>query len=412
MPNSKAQTKWRSKRFEKINNGPLKNIKVIDLSRLVAGNMTSLQLADFGAEVIKVEPLPTGDPLRAWKQAGQASYWKVYSRNKKSIGLDFWSPDFKEIISGLIKTSDVMIENFRPGTLEKMGLSFEKIQKINPKLILLRISGFGQTGPYSSRPGFGTLVESMSGFAHRNGELDGGPLLPPLALADMISGLYGSNAILMALRARDQTEKGQIIDLALLDAMVSILGPEAFDYKLTGKPKKRIGNQSNTAAPRNVYQTKDDQFLSISASTPKMAERLFEAIGRQDMIKDARYNTNEKRLKNRDVVDSVVADWIAARNKEEVLETLINASVTIAPLYSISDIVSDPHFIEREIYTEIPDKDFGSIPVHKPVPTMSNTPASFRMGAPSLGQHTTEILLSAGFYPEKIQHFFERKSIK
>ena len=412
MNNSTKKSNWKYNDFKTKNVGPLKGIKVLDLSRVVAGNMTSLQLADFGAEVIKVEPLPDGDPLRAWRQGGESTFWKVYSRNKKSIGLDFRSPDFREIVAHLIKNSDVMIENFRPGTLEKMGFGYERLTHINPKLILLRISGFGQTGTYTSRPGFGTLVESMSGFAHKNGELNGGPLLPPLALADMISGLYGSNAILMALRARDTSGEGQIIDLALLDAMVSVLGPEALDYKLIGKPKERIGNQSSTSAPRNVYKTKDGHFLSISASTPKMAARLFESIGHGEMNKDERFNTNEGRLKHRDIVDQTVAKWIVERNKNEVLKTLMEADVTIAPLYSIVDITTDPHFIEREVYSEIPDDDLGTIPVHKPVPDLSNTPATFRNAAPEIGQDTTEILLAAGFKEKQIQQFIKRKSIK
>ena len=412
MNNSTKKSNWKYSNFKTKNVGPLKGIRVLDLSRVVAGNMTSLQLADFGAEVIKVEPLPDGDPLRTWKQGGESTFWKVYSRNKKSIGLDFRSPDFKEIFSHLIMSSDVMIENFRPGTLEKMGFGFDILKQINPKLILLRISGFGQTGAYKSRPGFGTLVESMSGFAHKNGELNGGPLLPPLALADMISGLYGSNAILMALRARDASGKGQIIDLALLDAMVSVLGPEALDYELVGKPKERLGNQSSTSTPRNVYETKDGYFLSISASTPKMAARLFDTIGHGEMNEDRRFNTNEGRLRHRDIVDQTVAEWIAKRNKNEVLKALVEADVTVAPLYSIADITSDPHFVEREIYSEIPDDDLGKIPVHKPVPDLSDTPATFRNAAPKIGQDTTEILLAVGFKEKRINQFFERKSIK
>ena len=412
MDSSTKKSNWKHKSFKTTNVGPLKDIRVLDLSRVVAGNMTSLQLADFGAEVIKVEPLPDGDPLRTWRQGGASTFWKVYSRNKKSIGLDFRSPDFNEIISQLIKNSDIMIENFRPGTLEKMGFDFDRLQQINQKLILLRVSGFGQTGQYTSRPGFGTLVESMSGFASKNGELNGGPLLPPLALADMISGLYGSNAIMMALRAREQNGKGQMIDLALLDAMVSVLGPEALDYKLVGKPKDRIGNQSSTSVPRNVYETKDGHFLSISASTPKMAARLFDSIGHGEMNEDRRFNTNEGRLKYRDIVDQTVAKWILERDKSEVLRVLVDADVTVAPLYSIADITLDPHFVEREVYSEIPDDDLESIPVHKPVPVLSETPATFRNAAPKIGQNTTEILLAAGFKEKQIKQFFERRSIK
>ena len=382
------------------------------MSRLVAGNMASLQLADFGAEVIKIEPLPAGDPLRSWKQGGETTFWKVYARNKKSIGLDFRSSDFPDIMTGLIKTADVLIENFRPGTLEKMGLGLDRLHALNPGLILLRVSGFGQTGPYSARPGFGTLVESMSGFAHRNGERGGGPLLPPLALADMISGLYGANAVSMALRARDRNGKGQMIDLALLDSIVSVLGPEALDFQITGTPKQRIGNQSNIAIPRNVYETSDGHFLSISASTPQMAARLFDTIGRADMNDDPRFNNNEARMQHRAIVDGVVADWIAARTRDEVMTVFVAAGVTIAPLYSIADIRHDPHFIDREIYSDIPDDDLGTIPVHKPVPTLSDTPASLRMAAPKLGQHSREILQSAGFDTNSVTGFFDRNSIK
>ena len=412
MKTPQPKTSWKKTNFETKNLGPLKGIRVLDLSRLVAGNMTSLQLADFGAEVIKVEPLPNGDPLRSWKQAGKSTFWKIYARNKKSIGIDFRSKEFLEIISRLIEVSDVMIESFRPGTLEKMGLSLDQLHSINPGLVLLRISGFGQTGPYSSRPGFGTLVESMSGFAHRNGESGGGPLLPPLALADMISGLYGSNAILMALRSRDKCGTGQMIDLSLLDSIISVLGPEALDYKLTGKPKSRIGNQSNLSIPRNVYQTFDHHFLSISASIPQMAARLFETIGRGDMNQDKRYNTNEARLNNRDAVDSIVADWISNRTKDDVMKTFIEAGVTIAPLYSIADIAKDQHFIDRKIYSEIPDDDLGTIPVHKAVPSLSSTPASFRSAAPVLGEHSRELLSLVGFDKTRIKDLIDENKIK
>ena len=403
---------WKKAAFETENNGPLRGIRVLDMSRLVAGNMASLQLADFGAEVIKIEPLPTGDPLRSWRQGGEATFWKVYARNKKSLGLDFRSSDFPEIMNSLLKTADVLIESFRPGTLEHMGFGIQKIHSFNPGLILLRVSGFGQSGPYSERPGFGTLVESMSGFAHRNGEFGGGPLLPPLALADMISGLYGANAVSMALIARGRDGCGQEIDLALLDSIVSILGPEALDYSLTGRPKPRIGNQSNMAIPRNIYKTKDGYFLSISASTPQMAARLFSTIGHEHMNNDDRFSTNDARMKNREMVDSVVSSWIAARSRDEVMGVFVTAGVTIAPLYSIADICDDPHFIEREIYSEIPDEELGSIPMHKPVPTFYQTPASFRMAAPKLGEHSQEIMQSAGFDKLTIEDFIKRGSVK
>ena len=392
-------------------NSPLSDLTILDISRLVAGNMTSLQLADFGANVIKVEPLPNGDPLRAWKKKGYSTFWKDYGRNKKSLALDFRKNGAIDILKELIKKADVLIESFRPGTLEKMGFSVEELHKLQPKLIILRVSGFGQNGPYSPRPGFGTLVEGMSGFAHRNGEVGGDPLLPPLALADMISGLYGSSAIMMAIYARDKHEFGQVIDLSLLDAMVSVLGPEAIDYQITGKPKPRVGNGSNTSSPRNAYKTSDGHYIAISASIQKTAERLFCTIGKAEMINDARFKTNDDRVTNRLLVDEIVGGWIKERSKKEVLTIFEKDGITAAPLFNIVDIQKDAHFIERGIYQEIPDEELGTIPIHSPVPRLSNTPSNIRFVSPKLGQNTQEILEFAGFSDDKINSFINNSVV-
>ncbi|MCR4265390.1 CaiB/BaiF CoA-transferase family protein [Nitratireductor sp. ZSWI3] len=398
-----AESAWKPVDYTPDARGPLSGLVVLDLSRLVAGNMTSLQMADFGAEVIKVEPLPAGDPLRAWKQAGHSTFWKVYGRNKKSIALDFRKDGAVDLLRRLIARADVMIESFRPGTLEKMGLGPDVLERDFPRLVLLRVSGFGQSGPYSPRPGFGTLVEGMSGFAHRNGEEGGDPLLPPLALADMISGLYGANAVMMALRARDQDGRGQVIDLSLLDAMVSVLGPEPLDYQITGRPKPRVGNGSNTSSPRNVYRTRDGHFIAISASIQKTAERLFRTIGRQDMIEDPRYATNEARVSRRPEVDAIVGGWIGERDRDEVLEIFERDGITAAPLYDIADIAADRHFVERGIFVSVPDADHGRIPTHAPLPRLSATPGALRGPAPALGAHSREILRSAGFDDAEIE---------
>ena len=240
-------------RFDASAKGPLDGIRVIDLSRLVAGNMLSLQLGDFGADVVKVEP-PQGDPLRDWKDDGHSLYWKTYGRNKRSIALNLRESADMEVLRALLDTADVFIENFRPGTLEQMGFAPDELLKRNGRLIVVRISGFGQTGPYAHLPGFGTIVEGMSGFAYRTGFPDREPVLPPLALADMIAGVYGANAVVTALFARERgLGQGQVIDLSLLEPMYSVLGPEAAIYKVTGKVKERAGSASNTASPRNVY---------------------------------------------------------------------------------------------------------------------------------------------------------------
>lgn len=394
---------WTRRDFAAAPSGPLVGLRVLDLSRLVAGNMTSLQLADFGADVVKVEPLPAGDPLRAWKQKGHSTFWKTYGRNKRSIGLDFRGDGAVDLLRDLMVGADVMIESFRPGTLEKMGLGSDVITRDFPRLILLRVSGFGQTGPYSKRPGFGTLVEGMSGFAHRNGEAAGDPLLPPLALADMISGLYGANAVMMALRSRDATGRGQTVDLSLLEAMVSVLGPEPLDYRLTGTPKPRVGNGSNTSSPRNVYRSLDGHFIAVSASIQSTAARLFRAIGHDEMNSDPRYATNEARVAHCGEVDAIVGGWMAERDRDEIVRFCDAEGITAAPLYSVGDIVTDRHFIEREIFTELPDVELGSVPTHTPLPRLSETPGNLWRPAPDLGEQGREILRDYGIADDRAE---------
>jgi len=388
---------WRAADWQPDATGPMSGVRVLDLSRLVAGNMTSLQLADFGADVLKVEPAPEGDPLRAWKQAGVSTFWKAYGRNKRSLALDFRAAGAGEVLARLIDAADVLIENFRPGTLQRMGLDPASLLARKPALVVLSISGFGQTGPYARRPGFGTLIEGMSGFAARNGEPGGAPLLPPLALADMIAGLYGANAVAMALRHRDAGHGGQVIDLSLLDAMASVLGPEPLDYRLTGKPKPRVGNGSNTSSPRNAYQTRDGAWIAVSGSMQSMAERLFRAIGRADMIDDPRFRRNADRVAHRAEVDAAVGAWFAARSKAEAMEVLGRAEVTAAPLYEVSDICADPHFIERGIFVDLPDAEIGTTTQHAPIPRLSASPGALRCPAPRLGQDTDAALAVVGF---------------
>ena len=382
--------------FDPDAKGPLAGVRVLDLSRLVAGNMVSLQLGDFGADVIKIEP-PKGDPLRAWKDEGLALYWKVYGRNKRSIVLDLRQAPDMQVLWQLIDTADVFIENYRPGTLEKMGLAPDILLKRNPRLIVVRVSGFGQTGPYAPQPGFGSLVEAMSGYADRTGFPDREPVLPPLALADMIAGLYGASATTMALLARDRGDgSGQVIDLSLLEPIFSVLGPEAAIYTLTGKVKKRSGSASNTSSPRNVYRCADDKYLALSGSTQSMAERIFETIGHKDLITDPRFATNADRVCNRAEVDRLVGDWFAAHDSEDALAIMREAGATVGPIYDISDIVTDPHFREREIIVDLEDDEFGALPMHNVVPRLSGTPGVFRYPAPTLGQHTADILAEIG----------------
>ncbi len=397
-----ASLHWPQRGFTPDAKGPLHGIRVLDLSRLVAGNMLSLQLADFGADVIKVEPYPAGDPLRAWTDAGVSAFWKVYARNKRSLALNFRAEGAAALLRRLMLASDAVIESFRPGTLEAMGLAPEQLLESNPKLIVVRIAGFGQTGPYSSKPGFGTLVEAMSGFASRNGHPDREPLLPPLALADMVAGLYGAFATTIALRAREQNGSGQVVDLSLLEPIVSILGPEAAAYALTGTPKPRVANGSTSVSPRNVYKTRDGGYIALSGSTQNMAERIFTAIGRPELINDPRYATNAERAKRRHEVDAIVGDWIGQRDRAEALAHFTRHGVTAAPIYDIADIHQDPHFKERGVYVSVPDRELGQIAMHDIIPRLSATPGALRRPAPALGADTREVLSELGLTAQEI----------
>lgn len=390
---------------------PLEGIRVLDLSRLVAGNMVSLQLADFGAEVIKIEDPRKGDPLRDWRTNNISVHWKVYARNKKSVTLNLRASEGMDLLRKLVATAHVFIENYRPGTLEEMGIGPDALHAINPKLIVVRVSGWGQDGPYRDKPGFGSLVEGVSTFAAKNGFADRPPVLPPLALADMIAGLYGANAVLVALRAIEHGGTGQVIDLPLLDPIFSILGPEAALYKLTGKIEQRVGSRSNNTAPRNVYETKDGRFISISASIQSMAERLYRAIGRADMVDDPRFRTNTDRVKNIDEAERPVAEFIKARTLTDALAVFEAAEVTAAPVYDIDQFIADPHVKAREIVTELPDEEMGTVPMHAVVPRLSGTPGEIRMPAPALGQHNNEILGGLGLTDASINDLRKRKVI-
>ena len=388
--------------FEPNARAPLDGVRVVDLSRLVAGNMLSLQLADQGAEVIKIEDPRVGDPLRAWRVKGLSLYWKVYARNKKSLALNLRPQAGREALMDLLATAQVLIENYRPGTLEEMGLGPQTLHDRNPKLIIVRITGFGQDGPYRDRPGFGTLVEAMSGFASKNGFADRPPVLPPLALADMVSGLYGAYAVMIALREVERGGKGQVIDLPLLEPIISILGPEAAIYRVSGEKPQRTGSRSLTTSPRNVYGTKDGRFIAISASIQAMAERLFRAIGRADMIDDPRFRTNTDRVRNIEECDGAVAAFIGDRTLDENMAIFEAAEVTANPVYEIDQLLADEHVQERGIIVEAPDDEAGSVLMHNVIPRLSETPGKLRHPAPALGQHTRDLLHRMGYSAERI----------
>ncbi len=381
--------------YEPGRTGPLDGVRVLDLSRLFAGNVLTQVLGDFGAEVIKVEP-PEGDTLRAWKTAGVETHWKVYSRNKKSLAMNLRDPRAADIIRRLVPSAQLLIESFRPGVLEAMGLGPDALLAINPALVVIRISGWGQDGPYAQRPGFGTIIEGMSGFAAINGFADREPVLPPMYLADGVAGLYGVSAATIALRDAERTGRGQVIDLPLLDPLFAILSPQAANYRLTGTVKPRTGSRSTNSAPRNAYRCKDGLYVSLSASIQKMAMRLFGAIGRAELADDPRFRTNADRLRHSAELDAIIGAFIAERTQAENVSFFEKAEVTIGPIYETPQLMADPHVIERELIADYPDPDMGQLPMHHVVPRMSDTPGSIRTPAPRLGEHSRALLAEIG----------------
>lgn len=376
--------------------GPLAGIRVLDLSRLFAGNVLTQVLGDFGAEVIKVEP-PAGDTLRAWRTNDVPTHWKVYARNKKSLGLELRKPEARELLLRLVPSAQVFVESFRPGTLEKIGLGPELLLELSPRLVIVRISGFGQAGPYHQRPGFGTVIEGMSGFAAINGFADREPVLPPMYLADGVAGLYGAAATMIALREVETNGgRGQIIDLPLLDPLFAILGPQAANYRLTGQVKERTGSRSTNSAPRNAYRCKDGRYVGLSGSTQGMAERLFRAIGRPDLIDDPRFRTNADRVRHAEELDAIIGAFIAQRTQTENVAFFEEAEVTIGPIYHIAQILEDPHVIERELLADYPDAEMGAFPMHHVVPRFLGTLGAIRAPAPQLGEHNRALLGELG----------------
>jgi formyl-CoA transferase len=391
---------------------PLDNLKVLDLSRLAAGNMVSHMFADFGADVIKIERPGKGDDLRNWKVNGISHWWAVYSRNKRSIALNLKEKEGLNLLKELVKTADVLIENFIPGTLEKWGVGPKKLIELNNKIIILRISGWGQTGLYKNAPGFGSLVEGMSGFATMTGEKSQMPLLPPTALADMIAGLTGFGAVLMGILASKKNDLGgQVIDLSLFEPLFSIIGPWAASYKISGKVPDRMGNRSSVAAPRGIYKAKDNKYISLSASMQSMWEKLAITIGEKELINDPKFISNSDRLNNQDHLDNVISKFMKKYNRDELLKLFSEAGVTVGPVLDISEIIDHPYVVDREILLEHENSEFGNILMHQAFPRLSKTPGKILKSAPSIGENTDDILKEIGITPLQIEQLRNKKII-
>lgn len=376
--------------------GTLNGVRILDLSRLFAGNALTQILGDFGAEVIKIEP-PAGDTLRGWRTEGVSTHWKVFARNKKSLCLELRKERAREILLEMVPSAQIFVESFRPGRLEMMGLGPEELFARNPSLVIVRISGWGQDGPYAQRPGFGTVIEGITGFASMNGFADREPVLPPIYLADAFAGVYGASGVMVALREVEVNGgKGQIVDLPLLDPLFTMLGPQAAQYRLTGKVKQRTGNRSTNAAPRNAYRCKDGLYVCLSASIQRMTERLLRAIGQEALIDDPRFTDNTARVENAEQLDEIIGAFIAKRTQAENVAFFEEAEITIGPIYDISQIIEDPHFIEREVLADYPDTETGNFPMHPVVPRLLDTPGAIRSPAPNIGQHNRELLGEVG----------------
>ncbi|MCB1546646.1 MAG: CoA transferase [Hyphomicrobiaceae bacterium] len=375
--------------------GPLRGLKVIDCATIYAGPLAAMVLGDFGADVIKIEH-PDGDVIRkvGFSKDGAGLWWKVVGRNKRSIALDLHTDDGKETLKALVKDADVLVENFRTGTLERWGIGWDVLSALNPRLVMLRVTGFGQTGPYRHRAGFGTLAEAMSGFAHITGEANGPPTLPPFGLADGVAAYHGVFAIMFALWERDQqgTGKGQYIDLAIYEPLFSLLGAQATIYDQLGIMQSRTGNRSVINAPRNAYKTKEGRWVALSASAPSITRRVLELTGGKAFADDPRFKTARGRVDHVEEIDGTVGGWIARHTLDEVVDAFEKAEAAIAPIYDIGQIFEDPHFKARDTVTTVQDPQLGPIRMQNVFPQLSMTPGRIRHPGPDVGEHTDDIL--------------------
>ena len=382
----------------------LDGVRVVEAATLFAAPLAGMLLGDYGADVIKVEHPLRADPARGHgpSKNGAGLWFKALGRNKRLVTLDLAQPAGADLFLRLAARSDVVLENFRPGTLERWGLGWEELSAANPRLVLARVSGFGQTGPYASRPGFGTLAEAMSGFAALNGEPDGPPLLPPLALADGVAALATAFAILAALRAREQTGRGQVVDTSLVEPLLTLLGPQVTAYDLLGELQPRTGNRSRHNAPRNVYRTADGSWVAVSASATSIAARVLRLVGRPDLVAEPWFETGAGRAEHVDVIDAAVAAWIAERERGEVLAAFEAAEAAIAPVYDARDILADPHLAAIGAIDTVDDDELGPLRMPNVISRLSETPGEIRHAGRRHGADTDEVLGELGVEADEL----------
>lgn len=373
---------------------PLEGLRVVDAATLFAGPVIASVMGDFGADVVKIEH-PKGDNLRelGWSKDGVSLWWALVGRNKRSITLTLSHPRGQELARRILSEADVFIEGFRPGTLERWNLGPDVLHELNPGLVIVRTSGFGQTGPYRSLPGFGTLAESISGFAYINGWPDGPPTLPPFALADGVASLTGVFATMFALWWREHggAGQGQVIDLAIYEPLFWLLGPQALVYDQLGIVQERTGNAAPFTAPRNAYQAKDGRWLGLSASAQSIAERVMTIVGREDLVDEPWFKNHTGRLEHAEELDAIIRDWIGQRTADEVLAAFAEHQAAIAPINSIADIFDDPQFRARDTVTTVDHPKLGPLKMQNVIPTLTRTPGRIDHAGPELGEHNRDI---------------------
>lgn len=382
----------------------LAGLKVIDVATLFAGPLAATFLADFGADVLKIEHPRGGDPSRHHGHAkdGVGLWWKLLGRNKRAITLYLGSLEGQQLFLKLVADADVVIENFRPGTLERWNLGYDRLHNLNPRLVLARVTGFGQFGPMARRPGFGTLAESMSGFAHASGQPDGPPTLPPFALADGIAALAAAFAVLTALRAREYTGRGQVIDLAIIEPILTVLGPQPLVYDQLGIIPGRTGNRSVNNAPRNAYLARDGKWVAISTSTQSTAERTMRLVGHPEFIDEPWFASGRTRAQHADELDGAVAEWISRHSTQEVVEAFEAAEAAVAPIYDVADVMNDEQYRALGTITQLDDSELGTIRMQNVLFRLADTPGKIQWAGPPLGAHNEEVFGELGLSAQEI----------
>ena len=390
-------------------NMALQGLKVIEMGQLIAGPFASKLLGEFGADVIKIEPPGVGDPLRKWRKIkdGTSLWWHVQSRNKRSLTLDLKQTEAQDIVRKLVAEADVLVENFRPGTLEGWGLGYDALKAINPRLIMLRISGYGQTGPYRDLPGFGVIGEAMGGLRHLSGYPGQAPVRVGISIGDSLSSLYGVIGVLLALQERARSGEGQEIDVALYESVFAMMESLIPEYDAFGYIREPAGSALPGITPSNSYPCKDGSYVLIAGNGDSIYKRLMNLIGRDDLGNDPRLAQNDGRSQHAELIDGAIAEWSAQRSRDEVIEALKGARVPAGYPYTAADIVQDPHYLARQMIEQV-QTSVGPLKVPGVLPKLSRTPGRIGTGGPQLGEHNDDILAGLGLSTEQVAGLRER----